>query len=173
MGEITASSGGMIFCTIPYDEVMPALTNNAKDFLSASDAPKSKKEESKSESAEEKFAKSIPDFKSLFCSINFEEGDLEKLGFSTTENSNYIEDYDLTVSEKVFLLKDDSSHYCKITYKPGAEAYEVSFTIVVYSDLMENYKEEARTFKSSPDFNNFANPWIEIEQNEINFGDGL
>ncbi len=43
LAEISSRAAGWFSCVIPYDEVMPVLTNEARDFLTASDAPKSKK----------------------------------------------------------------------------------------------------------------------------------
>lgn len=141
---------------------------------------KKKEDDAKKIAEEENFKKSLPDFKSLFLSFAFvqnddlQEIDLEKLGFTKNETTEYLSEFNDTVTQAVYLLEKDDNHYCKIEYKPGYESVYMILTIEGYPNIMQEYKDEAEALKSSSDFQQYGiNPWMEIGYNKIEWGDGL
>lgn len=130
--------------------------------------------------SESVFKNSLPDLKELYRSMAMAENefsdklDLEKLGFLKKQNTEYLPEFDYSITETVYLLEVDSDHYCKIERKPGYESVNITLTIVGYPDIMKKYKEDAEALKSSPEFEKYGvNPWMEINQNEIVWGDGF
>lgn len=125
----------------------------------------------------EEFYAKIPSFNKLYDpngSVEDTGEYLKSMGYTENERvngDNGPEEYRKYVT--TYRNEVDKDHYCEVIFTGGYESFGCKLIIVGAPEQFKKARQQALILKNDPKFESRGlNPWIEISENSISWGDG-